>query len=584
MTVTALPPEVGDLDVDSPWTVPPRRTLHGRLGASVRHHPEIWLLTLASLTLYLFSAFWTTYSLHFWINDALNRSDDALYVTIGRDPHLGAIGFYWPPLPQLLQLPLMPFLRPFGAEIMAGPISSAVCLALTVPVMAKIGQRLRLSRPLTFTFCLVFALTPDMIYTASNGMSEACFLLTGAITMLGFLSYTESKATPDLLILSLGLSGAVMTRLEGPELTFAIALIAAFSLRHIRSSLWTTILIGLPPLGCFGLWMLVQWVLLKNPLFFLDQGQGGAGTGPGSRPWLPDIAADPAKVFPWAFGWVVVLAPVLILLLLVTVVTPRSRKTRGSLGILAAMGVFVAIQIFTVALQDGFGDPRYFVMAVLFGAVGAMWLASTRRDVLARAWNVGLIGLLVVAAGTGSYALTSGRITHLEDECVYFQYGVARVVPFLGRAQTGKYACVKPANGLLAWQQADTWIDSHLTDHDRILADNASNYAAELYTTRPKLFVVRNDRDWAKTVANPVDITYVITQSTSLSAPPNVAATYSQDEGATLVGLDRSEWHLVRSFGGALNVVHADTYVQIWHFVPSPGQPRTPVGTEQGVS
>jgi hypothetical protein len=583
MTLTDLRPEIVDLDIDSPWSAPPRTTVRDRLAGSLRRHPEIWALTLASLALYLFSAFWTTYGLHFWINDALNRSDDALYVTIGRDPHLGAIGFYWPPLPQLLQLPLMPFLRPFGAEIMAGPISSAVCMALTVPVLAKIGQRLHLSRPLTFVFCLVFALTPDMIYTASNGMSEACFLLTGAVTMLGLLSYVESRATPDLIILSLGLSGAVMTRLEGPELTLAIALIAAFSFRHIRSSLWTTILIGLPPLACFLLWMLVQYVLLKNPFFFLDQEQGGAGTGPGSRFWLPDIAADPLKVFPWAFGWVVVLAPVLILLLVVTVANPRSKKTRGSLGILAAMGVFLAIQIFTVAVQDGFGDPRYFVMAVLFGLVAAMWLASTHRNALARAWNVGLVGLLVVAAGTGSYALTSGRITHVEGECAYFQYGVARVLPFLGRAQTGKYACIKPTNGLLAWEQADTWIDGHLTDHDRILADNASNYAAELYTTRPKLFVVRNDRDWAKTVANPVHITYIITQSTSRNAPPNVAATYSQDDGATLISLDRSEWHLVRSFGGALNVVHEGTYVQVWHFVPAPGQPKTPIGTEQGV-
>jgi hypothetical protein len=582
MTITALPPEVTDFKVDAAWTLPARRTLRGRLAASIRRHPEIWLLTVASLALYLFSAFWTTYSLHFWINDALNRSDDALYVAIGRDPHLGAIGFYWPPLPQLIQIPLMPFLRPFGAEIMAGPISSALCLALTVPVLAKIGQRLHLSRPWTFVFCLVFALTPDMIYTASNGMSEACFLLTGAITMLGFLSYIQTKASSDLIILSVGLSGAAMTRLEGPELTIAIAIIAVFSLRHVRASLWTATLIALPPLGLFAFWMIVQWILLKDPFFFLHQAQGTPAIG--TRVWLPDITSDPIKVLPWAFGWVLTLAPVLFLLLAVTILTPRSNKTRGSLGILAAMGVFLAIQIVNVTLQNGFGDPRYFVMAVLFGVVAAMWLASRGRSVLSYTWNSVLVGLLVVAAGTGSYALTNGRITHVEDECTYFQYGIAHVVPFLGRTQTGKFACVRPGNGLQAWQEADSWIDKNLKSSDRILADNGSNYAAELYSTRPKLFIVRNDRDWQKTVANPVDVDYVITQSTARRSAPNIAATYAPDEGGVLIKLDPGQWHLVKSFGGALDVVHRNTFVQIWHFEPGPSGPRTPPGTEQGVS
>jgi hypothetical protein len=582
MTMTALFPSAAELPVIDQWDLAPPRTVRSRIASALKQHPEIYVLTVGCLALYVYSGFWTTYDLHFWINDALNRSDDALYVSIGRDPHLGAIGFYWPPLPQLIQIPFMPFLRPFGAEIMAGPLSTAVCMALTIPVLARLGQRLHLSRPLTFTFCLVFALTPDMIYTASNGMSESCFILTGSVMMLGFLGYVQTKSTSDLMIFSAGLSGVVLTRLEGPELAIAMALIAGFNIRKLRSSLWTIILIGLPAFGSFTFWLIVQWVLLKNPLFFLSLSQGGAGT---DRTWLPSgIATDPSKAVPWGLGWVVILAPVLILLALVTVLTPLSRKTRGSLGILTAMSVFLAIQIYTVAFDDGFGDPRYFVMGVLFGAVAAMWLATTKRSILGRLWNTGLVGLLVVAAGTGSYALTSGRVTHVERECSYFQYGIARIVPFLGREQTGRYACEKPGNGLLAWRQADEWIDSHLKSSDRIIADNASNYAAELFTTRPKLFVVRNDRDWQKTIANPVDITYVITQSSSATSPPDVSATYSQDEGATLIGLDSSQWHLVKAFSGAANVIHESTYVQLWHFVPSRHGYQTPPGTEEGVS
>jgi hypothetical protein len=196
--------------------------------------------------------------------------------------------------------------------------------------------------------------------------------------------------------------------------------------------------------------------------------------------------------------------------------------------------------------------------------------------------NAALVVSLVVTGGYSSYSLTSGRLTHVENECVYFQYGVAEVIPFLGRHQSGRFACAPTGRGLAAWQSADAWIDSHLTQKDRILADNASNFAASPFSTRPDLFVVRNDRDWQRITADPRIVTYVITQSITPDGPPTTAATYSSDEGAYLLQLDPVGWHLVRSFAGGLNVVHKPTYVQIWRYLPHAGAP-TPVGPESNL-
>lgn len=41
-------------------------------------------------------------------SDALSRTANAYYVLYSRDPHLAAIGFIWPQLPSILQLPLLP--------------------------------------------------------------------------------------------------------------------------------------------------------------------------------------------------------------------------------------------------------------------------------------------------------------------------------------------------------------------------------------------------------------------------------------------------------------------------------------------
>lgn len=389
---------------------------------------EIGVLTILALIGYIASAYWVRYGLHFWINDALNRTDDALYTTVGRDPHLGAIGFYWPPLPQLLQLPLMPFFRPFGAEIMVGPVSTAITMAATIPVLGRLGRRLGLRRWVTFLICLTFAVNPDIIYTASNGMAESCFILSGCVALLGFLTYIQTQSTRDMLVLSLGLSMAIMTRLEGPVLVVALAVVATIQVRALRSSAWRLTTVLLPPLGFFGFWMLVQWVLLGDPLFFLHQ-NGGPGPKAGTAVWLPSSADEPSASFPWAFGWVLVLGPVLYLLVASVVLRIRPRRLRGSLGILAALGSILAIQIYTVGFGTGFGDPRYFVMCIPFVTVGAMWLAADGAGVLAGAWNLALGATLLVSGGTASYALTSGRITHVEEECSYFQYGVAQVLP-----------------------------------------------------------------------------------------------------------------------------------------------------------
>lgn len=589
MTITPLRdagPLVGPGGLDLPaWDEPAalRPPARSRWMTQLRRTREIGILTAVVLIGYIAAALWVRYGLHYWINDALNRTDNALYTTIGRDPHLGAIGFYWPPLPQLLQMPLMPFLRPLGAEILAGPLSSAICMAATIPVLARIGQRIGVGRWTTFGICVTFAVNPDIIFTAANGMSEACFLLSGAVTMLGFLTYIQTRSTRDLLIFTLGLTAAVMTRLEGPVLVFALVMVATFSLRHLRTSLWQFFVIIAPPFATFAFWVVVQWILLKDPLFFLRQ-NGGKGPPPGTAVWLPNIVGHRWAVVPWAMGWVVVLGPVLFVLVASFVARPFAGRTRGALGILAGIGVFLVIQMFSVGVQDGFGDPRYFVMTILFATIGAMWLASAGDGLLAGAWNLLLSASLMVSGGTASYALTSGRITHVEQECSFFQFGVAKVLPFLGRVQTGQNACIKPGDGLRPWQDADHWIDANLKSTDRILADNSSDYAAELFSTRPKLFIVRNDRDWQKTVANPTTVTYVMTQSTTPDGPPTAAATYARDEGGILLGMDQVGWHLLRSFAGAQNVVHQNTFVQIWHFVPSVEGGKSPAGSESNLS
>ncbi len=54
--------------------------------------------------------FYISYVKGYMHTDALSRVANAFYVLYSRDPHLGAIGFIWNPLPSLMEMVLLIFL------------------------------------------------------------------------------------------------------------------------------------------------------------------------------------------------------------------------------------------------------------------------------------------------------------------------------------------------------------------------------------------------------------------------------------------------------------------------------------------
>ena len=589
MTTIDLPP-LPELDLDLPdWTLEHRVPIWRRAVRRVLATREIGILTILALILYSFVGWHLLYVQHFYINDELNKTADAVYVTVGRDPHLGAIGFYWPPVPQLLNCLFVPFLLPFGATIFAGPLQTAFCMALTIPVLAKIGKTLGVGRWSTFAICLVFAITPVTIYNSANGMSEAAFFLTGSLTMLGFFRYIRSHSTADMILFSLSMSAFILTRLEGPAVVAVLVVVASFEWRCLRSwkalreCTWNAILLVLPPVACFLFWLLEQWILLRDPLFFLHQSgvAGAAVAGPQDAIWLPNFHHHKIVLFQWAGHWVLVLGMTLAVALLGVIFRPMSDRTRGSIGILGAMATILAIQVYTVGWADGWGDPRYFSMAVPWAACAALWLASwTRRTAYnprpsrvawAGLWNAGLIAILVVNAGTGNWTMSSGPTTHVERECTFFQDDVARLLPFLGRGGNPKSPsyCVLQKNSLAPLEAAAHWLDQRMTPRDRVLMDNNVVVAPDLYTAHPDQYIVRNDRDWQKIVANPGrKVTYIIAQSKTRRGDPSAFTSTNggqEDYGAALVNARHAAWKLVFSRFGAQNITTSqDTWVQIY--------------------
>ncbi len=154
--------------------------------------------------------------------DASSRVGNAGFTIWSRDPHLGAIGFVWNPLPSLIEIPLVelsshwplnqwPELRRVG---FAGAVMSAVFMAGAGWQVRRIALDYGAGRLLRWIAVAAFALNPMIILYAGMGMSEAPFLFFLLWTCRRILLWVNRSRVFDLVIAGVALGLAYLTRYE----------------------------------------------------------------------------------------------------------------------------------------------------------------------------------------------------------------------------------------------------------------------------------------------------------------------------------------------------------------------------------
>ena len=136
MTATMIPPP--------PVMAATTRRPAWEVQRTVRGERWPWLLGAGLFVVYLWLGWWLLYTQKYQLMDSTSRTIGAHVLVNGRDPHLGAMGFYWPPLPMFARVPFVMFFRLFDVAVFGGPASTAAVTAFTVPVLNRIGTHLRL--------------------------------------------------------------------------------------------------------------------------------------------------------------------------------------------------------------------------------------------------------------------------------------------------------------------------------------------------------------------------------------------------------------------------------------------------------
>jgi len=186
--------------------------------------------------------------------------------------NLAMIGFVQPPLPALLQLPVVlvfPWLASTGlAANLLSALAAGVAAALLLGLAAEAG----LPRAWRWPLVALFALHPLVLGPATTGAPLAVLiaLLMGASWALSRWARTE--ALRDLIAASLVLAGALITRYETVFIVVGALVYLAWRTRRGGGSLakleGTMITFALPVVYVGGIWVAANWAIMGDPWHF----------------------------------------------------------------------------------------------------------------------------------------------------------------------------------------------------------------------------------------------------------------------------------------------------------------------------
>jgi len=265
------------------------------------------------------------------VGDAYSRTANAFYVFFVEPPRFASIGLVWNPLPSVLQLPFVAWAgiwKPMVTHGIAAAIVNSLFAAGTAVILFKTFVRFNIAKIYTAVLLLLYASNPFIYYYGFNGMSEEIFFFFMIYVVLCMTLWIK-EGTPDYIVrIAFFLAIAFFCRYEAIPFAAAVGigvlLIIFFSPREkafipaadkkerYSYAEGTAIVLYTPIIFSILLWILFNWAISGNPLYFLNSAYSNAAqsqyTSLAETPWeaLVCAAKKTAPFIPVFFGIVVI--------------------------------------------------------------------------------------------------------------------------------------------------------------------------------------------------------------------------------------------------------------------------------------
>ncbi len=538
------------------WTGVPQRPDARPVGPGEERVPgrrlvrEGRIVFLLAVGIYLVVAFLLDFKYRTFAGDAFSRMANGFYVLYSRDPHLAAVGFVWTPLQSIADLVFLlgNHLWPaLSHNDMAGSLVSALAMAGAVYQICAALREWGVSGTLRLVLTTCFALNPMILYYAGNGMSEGLYIFTLVASTRYLLRWVRRGDLRSLAYAAVVLGVSYLARNEAAGAvmagTFAVAAVSYSRADGRRPSRLRTAMSDVTIFAAPALTAAAGWAITSYVITGAFAGQFSSAYGNTSQLHDAHLRAltlyDRVLFEAHAIG---AYGPLLPIVLMASLAVALVRRDLRVLAPLAVLGGAMGFDILAYLDNTVFPWFRFYIMTVplevlligsLVTAMQTSGQALIRQRVGTRPSRPGgratrslaAVGLVLVVMIPATVTTTAAMFNpHLGNEETH-QLGFIFHSPPLSASDRG-YEEFYPHILTLSSYFAGL----RLPDGD-IVVDNFSPCVPEILTTisQPKLFVIPNDRDFQRILADPITFhTHYILEADPAHYLGNLTATNSE--------------------------------------------------------
>jgi hypothetical protein len=358
--------------------------------------------------------------------------------------------------------------------------------------MQQILFHLGLKRAERVVFCVLFMFNPMIWYYSANGMSDGMLMgcLLGATH--GVLLYLKQNQLESLAMGAIWLAIAFMFRYEAAPFFVITGCAMAISLRRMRRPADEVeamfVLYAMPTVYAVMAWMFLNWLIMKNPMYFLISPYGNAaqiGTGSYANHVLDSANHHLFQSLVLAGRFVLLFWPSLIGVAFALGQQLKHKPDPRWVALLAATIAIPLFQAGMIYLNKSAGWARFFIYYIPFGflLIGFMLASLSGMGRRKRLVTIGLT-VLIILGDIGTYqALKS---------------------PLLGNGDSDVVGTILSGERYSNFQQEDT-ISQYINAHPDlvVLTDTFDAYGVVARLKRPEQCVITSDIDFNSVLQNP---------------------------------------------------------------------------------
>jgi hypothetical protein len=492
---------------------------------------EAGIVFVLSAGLYLIVAILLDFKYDSFNGDAMARMANGFYVLYSRDPHLAAIGFVWNPLQSILDMAPLLFYHawtPLATHEFAGSLVSVACMAGAVYQILCALSEWGLGRSARLILTALFALNPMILYYSGTGMSEALYLFTLVATTRYLARWLQHGDIRSLVYSALSLALCYLARNEAvvPAVLGALLVFGSSFVRngaHTRTRLnvaLSDVAVFIAPFvtSLVG-WATTSYVITGEAFaqFSSQYGTTAQLQAIGTNGQLYNIGLTSTALsgeIAFEFRALEYLAPLLPLIAVLCLLKAWRRRDPLVLVPLAIVGGGLAFDIFAFFTGSLLWSFRYVIATVPLEIllVGALLARRPEREgapiarrsgtSFSRGWAAGIAtGAIALALVAPSVPTTAEGMWNPHvgwQEMQLLGYSVFhRHLSALERDFGAHYEHIRELSDYIS--------NMHLPN-GQIIVDNSSGCIPEtiVNSTNPRVFVIPNDRDYQKTLADPL--------------------------------------------------------------------------------